>query len=136
MENEIIKVARELGKLIQKDERFVKYMEAQRKNDADEELQKSIGEFNLKKLALNEELAKDTKDNEKIAAIDKEIRELYEQIMSTEAMTEYSAASDAYKKLTSQIEMILAYSMQGEDPDAIDLEATCSGSCATCGGCH
>ena len=54
----------------------------------------------------------------------------------TEAMKEYSAASEDYKKLTNQVEMILAYSMQGEDPDAIDLEATCTGSCATCGGCH
>ncbi len=136
MENEIIQVTRELGKLIQRDERYIRYMEAQKKNDADEDLQKAIGEFNLKKLALNEEIAKEEKDNEKIAKIDKEIRDLYEQIMSTEAMKEYSAASEDYKKLTNQVEMILAYSMQGEDPDAIDLEATCTGSCATCGGCH
>ena len=44
-----IKAARELGKAIQNDERYKAYIEAKKANDADDELQQLIGEFNLKR---------------------------------------------------------------------------------------
>ena len=40
-----IKAARELGKAIQADERYVRYNEAMKANDADMELQELIGEL-------------------------------------------------------------------------------------------
>lgn len=45
---DIIEQARELGRQIQKDDRYLKVQIAQQNSDNDKELQALIGEFNLK----------------------------------------------------------------------------------------
>ena len=45
----VIEQARELGKAIQTDERYIRYMKASEINDTDTEIQNRIGEFNLKR---------------------------------------------------------------------------------------
>ena len=55
---EAIKAARELGKVIQADERFKEYHAAKEINDADEGLQELIGEFNLIRQKLGLEASK------------------------------------------------------------------------------
>ena len=60
----VIEMTRELGKLIQQDDRYVAYNLAVTANDDDAELQNIIGEFNLKRLALNEELGKADKNTD------------------------------------------------------------------------
>ena len=51
----IIALARELGKAIQQEESYIKLHEVQDKADADTELQKYIGEFNLKRMQINDD---------------------------------------------------------------------------------
>ena len=55
---DIIEKARELGKLIQEEESYKKLQEAQKSADADMELQRLIGEFNLKRMSINNRLPK------------------------------------------------------------------------------
>ena len=57
----IIEKTRELGKLIQEDSRYIEFYDAARANDNDPELQKLIGEFNLKRMNLNQEMQKHLK---------------------------------------------------------------------------
>ena len=59
---DVIATARELGKAIQQDERFIRMMAAQQTNDDDEQLQKLIGDFNLKRVDLNSEVSKAERD--------------------------------------------------------------------------
>ena len=63
-----IKAARELGKAIQADERYVRYNEAMKANDADMELQELIGEFNLARqnVALEMSKSKEEQNKEKL----------------------------------------------------------------------
>ena len=49
---DVIKTARELGKAIQADERFIRYAKARLANDNDTELQNAIGNFNIKRMEL------------------------------------------------------------------------------------
>ena len=49
--------------------------------DEDAGLQDLIGEFNLKRIALNNESTKEEKDGDKITRLDGEIREVYDKIM-------------------------------------------------------
>ena len=51
---DVIALTRELGKAIQQEETFLKWQEAQKTADADAELQDLIGEFNLKRMIINE----------------------------------------------------------------------------------
>ena len=70
---DVIQMARELGKLIQADERYKAYESAKEINDKDEKLQELIGQFNIKRVELNTEMTKDDKDTEKIKTLDEEI---------------------------------------------------------------
>ncbi|MBE6880767.1 MAG: YlbF family regulator [Ruminococcaceae bacterium] len=132
-----IKAARELGKAIQADERYIAYNEAKIANDNDEELQKLIGEFNLKRQQLGLEMSKsaEEKDEAKIEEANKEMQKLYTLIMQNEHMADFTMAKQGMDKLVGDINMIIGMCCDGEDPDTCEISA-CSGSCATCGGCH
>lgn len=54
----IIEKARELGRLIQEEDSYKKLQDAQKNADADMELQRLIGEFNLKRMSINNEASK------------------------------------------------------------------------------
>ena len=56
---DIIEQARELGRQIQKDDRYLKVQIAQQNSDNDKELQALIGEFNLKRMNINTEAQKE-----------------------------------------------------------------------------
>ena len=76
---DIIEAARNLGVVLQQDERYKKYMEARKANDADEELQKLVGEFNLARMQVDNEFQKEEaeRDNEKIREFNVQIRQIY-----------------------------------------------------------
>ena len=63
---EVIKKARELGAAIQATEEYKNFIAAKERNDADEELQKQIAEFNLLKMQYDAEMQKEDPDKEKI----------------------------------------------------------------------
>ncbi len=133
---DIIQQTRELGKLIQKDERYIAYFNAKEKNDSDPELQKTISEFNMKRLDLNTEMAKEEKDAEKLKELDSTIKELYSKIMSNENMNAFTAAKNEMDSLLSQINNIITMSANGEDPETCAVSSGCGGSCSSCAGCH
>ena len=134
---DVIATARQLGKAIQQDERYLRLMVAQQMNDSDEELQSLIGKFNLKRIDLNGEINKSEKDQEKITAINGEVKELYAQIMANKNMSAYNDAKNEVDGLVDFVMQILRGSLDGEDPDQIEQKSGgCSGSCASCSGCH
>lgn len=58
--------------------------------------------------------------------------------MSNENMAAFTMAKQGMDKLMSEINVILTYCVEGENPDTCPSEppqASCSGSCGTCGGC-
>jgi cell fate (sporulation/competence/biofilm development) regulator YlbF (YheA/YmcA/DUF963 family) len=134
----VIDKARELGVMIQQDERYKAYYDAKRVNDNDEDLQNMINEFNMKRMQLNNEMSKSDKDTEKLSALDDSIKSLYGEIMANENMDRYNKAKTAMDSLLSQINMVITYSANGEDPMTCpcdEVSVNCSGSCSTCGGC-
>ena len=137
MDNQqMMDTARELGYMIQQDERYIRAQMAQIAADEDETLQNLIGEFNLKRIALNTESVRDDRDPEKLKKLDGEVREIYAQLMENDNMKAYQAAKAELDDLVRKITMIVQMSAQGEDPETIDTEPQCSGNCSSCGGCH
>ena len=134
---DVIATARQLGKAIQQDERYLRLMVAQQMNDSDEELQSLIGKFNLKRIDLNGEINKSEKDQEKITAINGEVKELYAQIMANKNMSAYNDAKNEVDGLVDFVMQILRGSLDGEAPDQIEQKSGgCAGSCSSCSGCH
>ncbi len=134
--DEILKQARALGALIQNEECYKQYIHAKEVNDDDEELQKAIGEFNLIKMNLDTELSKEDKDEEKLKAINTQLREVYSDIMANESMQSFSVAKKQLDELVSGIYSVLIRCASGENPDEVDIQSGCSGDCSSCGGCH
>ena len=132
-----VEMARELGKTIQQDDRYIRYDLAKAKNDLDEELQAFIGEFNLKRINLNNESKRSEKDEDKISKLNDAINDLYEKIMGNESMKEYTEAKSQVDEMMEQITTILELTVRGENPDTAGLTGGgCSGSCAGCSGCN
>lgn len=132
---DIIEMARELGSAIQEDERYLNYRLAQQKNDEDAGLQQMIGEFNLKRVALNQEMQNSERDQEKLQKLDGEIKALYREIFANENMIAYNNARTEMESLTKFINQIIAGSVNGEDPRSIEPNQGCEGNCGGCAGC-
>lgn len=132
-----IEAARKLGAALQADEAYVKYTEAIKNNDSNEELQTKISEFNIKRMNLDNEVSKDEneRDAEKIQAMNTELRAIYDEIMAHPAMLAFNEAKAGMDKLLQDINAIIMMSAQGQDPETCEISA-CAGNCASCSGCH
>ena len=96
-----------------------------------------IGEFNLKRLDLNNESAKPEPDAAHVADLNQQVNDLYTQIMSSEGMVRYNTAKKECEAMVSHIDAIINTAMNGGDPMTVQAPTGgCTGSCSTCGGCH
>ena len=130
-----IKLARQLGAAIQATEEYKNFVQAKERNDADEELQKQIAEFNLLKMQYDAEMQKEEPDKEKIQQINIDITALYNTIIGGESMVKYNEAYTAYNELCTTISNIILMCQNGEDPETCE-PSSCTGNCGSCGGCH
>ncbi len=133
---DVIEVTRQLGHAIQKDERFVRYAKARLANDADVDLQNAIGEFNIKRMELEKAVSDEAKDEVLVKKLNEELRESYGNIMANPSMVEYNTAKAMLDQMVNEINTIISKCLDGEDPATCEVSDGCTGSCATCGGCH
>ena len=80
---DIIEMAREIGRQLQKDELYLKLELARQQSEEDEELQNAIGEFNLKRMAINNEASKADRSDEKMQQLNAEMRHAYACLLYT-----------------------------------------------------
>lgn len=135
---DVLNVARELAKALQESEAYIAMSKAREENDKNLDLQEKISNFNLKKIALNRETAKEDRNSDKISTLDREIREAYQDIMNDPNMKAYSEAKGKVDELMKKIEFVLGMALNGADPETIEVpESTgCTGNCSSCAGCH
>ena len=128
---------RELGKEIQKDERFIRYAKAKLANDNNEDLQNGIGEFNTVRMNLDREMSAEKQDEEKIKELNEKLRSIYAEVMASTAMLEYNSAKGELDAMLNDINSIIMQCVEGAEPSTCEPEVhNCTGSCSTCGGCH
>ena len=117
---------------MQTDPRYLELDAARRENDNDQELQGLIGEFNLKRLDLNNESAKPEPDTAHVAELNQQVNDLYTQIMSSEGMVRYNTAKKECEAMVSHIDAIINTAMNGGDPMTVQAPTGgCTGSCST-----
>ncbi len=133
---DIIEAARRLGKAIQEDERFKQYHKARIANDTDGDLQKLIGRFNLLRMQIDEEMAKEDSDKDRLKTLNEELRKTYADAMVNENMQAYTKAKTDLDAVVGRMNAIIELCLDGADPDTCEPAEGCSGSCSTCGGCH
>lgn len=137
---DVIQAAKELGKTIQADQRYKDYVAAKDANDNDEGLQQLIGEFNLKRENLQLEANKpdESRDEEKVQKLNKELQGCYEKVMGNPNMANFAIMKNAMDNLLQEVQNIIALSCEGEDPETCEyrISHNCTSDCSTCGGCH
>ena len=134
---DIIEMARDLGREIQKDERYLKFQLAVQNTDGDRKLQDLIGQYNLKRMALQTEGRKSDRDQLKMQAYSQELNALYETIMKIPSMAAYNGAKAELDGLVRRVSAIITQSAGGGNPDTADyVEPACGGDCGACSGCH
>lgn len=133
---DIIEQARAIGKAIQQDERYLKTQVAMQAADEDKDLQNLIGQYNLKRMSIQNEM-QSSRDEEKLKAYQAELNGLYEVIMKNPHMVAYNEAKKDFDLLMRRVDAIISGSANGSDPDTADYdESSCGGDCCSCGGCH
>lgn len=133
---DIVTMARDLGKALQQDDKYVAYHLAKEQADSDTALQETIGAFNLKKMELQNEISSAEKSQEKLTALDTQLKELYTSIMANPKMAAFNTTKAELEKVVNFVQQIVTDSANGDNPDSIEEASGCSGSCASCGGCH
>lgn len=134
---DIIEITRELGKALQSDQRYLNMQLARQASDEDEGLQQAIGEFNLKRMAINNEAQKEDRNEDVLKRLNEEFREVYGKIMENENMIKYNEAKNEFDALLQRVTGIIGLCADGEDPDTCEYDAaSCGGDCSSCGGCH
>ncbi len=135
---DIIKMARELGKAIQADQLYKDMLTANDLAENSAELQKKLNEFSELRTQINREIMKseDEKSNDVITELDTKLRKLYDEIANSPEMIAYNAAKSALDSQINFVTQIISGAANGEDPDTIEKQTGCTGSCSSCGGCH
>ncbi len=134
---DIIKQAREIGKAIQQDDRYLKMQIAVQNADEDKELQNLIGQYNLKRMSIQNEMQQAERDEEKLKSYQQEMNALYEMVMKNPHMTAYNEAKQGLEALMQRVNAIISQSANGADPETADYEEhDCGGNCSACAGCH
>lgn len=134
---DLIQMAREMGKAIQATAEYQRVEAARKANDEDASLQDGIGRFNLKRMEMNQEMQKEEKDEKKLQALNEELQKIYTDVMGNANMMEYNIAKQEMDEMMQKVNAILMMCVNGEDPDTCEIpDHNCTGSCATCGGCH
>ena len=133
----VLEAVRNLGEAIQKDERFLRYAKAKLANDENSELQELIGRFNIVRMNLDEVMAATERDEEKVQALNEELRKVYLDIMAKDSMVEYNASKVDLDGLLNDVNSVIMQCVDGADPKTVEPEVhSCTGSCESCGGCH
>ena len=133
---DILEASRNIGKAIQADERFIRFTKARLANDNDKELQEKIGEFNTVRMNLEREVSAENKNEEKVNELNSKLRDIYAAVMATPAMLEYNTAKGDMDAMLNDINSVIMQCVEGADPETVEPQHECTGSCESCGGCH
>ena len=126
----IFELAAELGKALKEDEKLVKLEEAKKAYEESKTLQKNLVEFEVQQKALQQEIAKEERDNIFIEVIQKRINDLYNLIIEDPAFVALNKAQEEVNELMNAVNTTITFNITGEMP------SSCTHDCSTCGGCH
>ena len=129
---DILNLAVEFAKKIQKTQEYLNLSKAKKDNDSDLKLQNMIDEYNfltnnIKDLIKNK-AEKEVIDNENV-----KISKIYRKIMLNENMIKFNKASEEMNILMNRINLILIDAVNGKEPMVCADEKNID--CGKCGKC-
>ena len=133
---ELNKLARELGKAIQKDERYLNLEKCIEANEKDEKLNELMAKIQLTQMSY-QQAAQAEGNADKMQELEKEFSALYNEVMQNENMKNYEKARAEIDDMMNYIIEILTLCVNGEDPDTCEPQKHECGHDHDCDcGCH
>ena len=130
--NIIIEKAQELGTLIcESPEKAALETAADRMNN-DEEAVMLLATYNENRKKATEALRDKEQTKEELEEYRNYVQAEFEKIVQNKNIAEYLEADKAFDMMVQQVNAVLSYFITGQEVEG----GSCTGSCATCGGCH
>ncbi len=132
----ILDKARELGMALSESEEFCRVIAAREAVDAHEGVRALLDEYQDAQNKMVEILSGEDMDKTEVAALTKHTQEIEGMLLDNPLFSELLDAQTEFQKLMQQVnrEIGACIGMESADPDEDSIG--CTGSCATCGGCH
>ena len=125
----IFELAAELGKALKNDKRLVALEEARKAYESDETVGKLMMEYEVQQKAIQNEVAKDERDEALLGMIQSRIDVIYDQIVGTETYKNLEKAQNEVNELMEMVNSTITFNITGEQP------SSCTHDCSTCSGC-
>ena len=123
----ILEKAHELGKMIKESPEMEALKNAEKAQANDEEAQKFVAEFNIKRMNLARDIQEGKISQED--AIQKNNEAFEEMVEACKLIKDYVEAKQSFDKMVNDVNNIINIYIAGE-PEG------CTHNCHTCGGCH
>ena len=117
-----------LGEAIVEDPRRAAWMAAKEAQEADEQLQAKLADFNAVRDELMAANLEDPTNADKHAELGDKMKRVYEEIMQNPNMIAFMEAQQELSDMVQEINARIQFFITGEEP------AACDGNCASCGG--
>ncbi len=131
MADSIMNAAEALGKLIGESEERKRATNAANALGNDETANQIMATYNeiRQKEMMKLQVKEPTK--EELEAFQTLMQTEFKKLAENDIIAEYIEANKAYEALVKRINGVLAYYINGEEP-----ESGCGGNCSSCAGCH
>ena len=128
----VFQKTRELGQALMESEAYLKMKAAEDKAMQNEEAARTMGEYLEKRQELQSMMQSENPDPGALKRISDEMDETQERLQMMDDIVALTDARNAFNALIGQINQVLQFIVTGE----MQQPEGCSGSCASCPGCH
>ena len=128
----VFQKTRELGQALMESEAYQKMKAAEDRAMQNQEAARTMGEYLEKRQALQTMMQSENPDPGALKRISDEMDEAQERLQMMDDIVALTEARNAFNALIGQINQVLQFIVTGE----MQVPTGCSGSCASCPGCH
>ena len=128
----VFQKTRELGQALLESEAYLKMKAAEDKAMANEEAARTMGVFLEKRQELQSMMQSENPDPGAMKRLSDEMDEAHERLQMIDDITALTDARNEFNALIGQINQVLQFIVTGE----MEQPSGCTGSCASCPGCH
>ena len=128
----VFQKTRELGQALLESEAYLKMKAAEDRAMQNEEAARTMSEYLEKRQQLQAMVQSENPDPGALKRISDEMDAAQERLQMIDDIAALTEARNEFNALIGQINQVLQFIVTGE----MEQPSGCSGSCATCSGCH
>jgi cell fate (sporulation/competence/biofilm development) regulator YlbF (YheA/YmcA/DUF963 family) len=128
----VFEKTRELGEALKQSEAYARMQAAEAKAMQNMEAAEMMAQYLEKRGQIQEMMEVENPDPAVMQRLSNEMDEIQERLQMIDDIVELTTARGEFNALIGQINQVLQFIVTGE----MEQPSGCSGSCATCAGCH